>query len=130
MDGRIAVDYMGDGIFTDVIPGSSKITNIMGSIPVTNIPLTVLEEGWIWSMEFTLPYPIINPYLHLIGIKGCDHFFTVVNESAGVWKLTVLGRRLWYYLSNNVNYRQMGYSYSTPNAASANTRILFGGFRG
>lgn len=130
MEGKIAVDYMGDGVFTDVIPGVAKVTNIMGSIPLTNVPLNETEEGWIWSTQFTLPYPITNPYLHLVGIKGCDHFFTVVNEAAGVWQITVLGRISWYYIANNSAYRQKGYGYNRPNAANPNTRILFGGFRG
>lgn len=135
MSSGIEVDYIGNGVFTDVIPGFAQVTNIMGAIYLPDIRFNVSNFGWVWVKEFTLPTPIQNPYLQLVGMEGVEHYFAPVNESIGRWKITVIAKVLWYYLTNNADYPRYSSLLRSGvpaggNYATERTRILYGGFRG
>jgi len=124
----IAVDYMGDGQWTQALHPHLKAANVFGSVPLPDITLNTDRQ--VVKYRFTLPFPVQNPFLQATHIFNVDHYFEPVNIAAGVWDLCLIGRVMrQQYGSMPPTFVGL---YRTPatNHNGVQSRIIYGGFRG
>lgn len=129
MSDGIVVDYMGDGHFMQAFHPLLKVASIYGAIDLPDIIMTYNDITY--DYPFTLPYPIIKPFLYAVRIPGVDSYFIPVDEAAGKWILRLCGR---VYLQRSPWGSQWYQLYRTP---CTNTplyelpsQIIYGGRRG
>ncbi|TSH74874.1 hypothetical protein E2K73_07635 [Acinetobacter sp. RF15A] len=129
MSDGIVVDYMGDGHFTQAIHPLLKVANIFGAIDLPDITMTY--KNVTYDYPFTLPYPIIKPFLYAVRIPNVDCYFIPVDEAAGKWILRMCGRVQVQVRLGSANWIQF---YRTPctntDLYDKPSQIIYGGRRG
>ncbi|ENX33529.1 hypothetical protein F889_02190 [Acinetobacter colistiniresistens] len=123
----IQVDYMGNGQMQSAFHPYAKLTSIFGKIP---LGIVNLDKDFEYNYDFTLPTPVINPYLQVVGLQSVDYSFSPRNEAAGQWRLTMVGQctLVKYRSGGNV---QLLIGYTNPvTRQTIDAYIVYGGFRG